>query len=250
MASPIRWFRKYSQFFIVVFGVFLMAIFGLGGVVSSLNPSDFAQGNEYENKVVATWSGGEIKEDELYFLRQRHFATQRFLGNVYKYAVNQNNGETFPLAVEQILPIIRPGEEPSGPVLDERILNRFLFAKRAEQEGFVIDDTMVYEYIAQYGGNTDITKNLLKKLNKQVNQQVSISQIVRHLKTELLWQQMESFTRGGLAFDPSPAGFSAISPTEAMQLYNRANRKIDCQVIPISVEQCVAEVNDEPKESE
>ena len=169
MASPLRWFRKYSYFFIVVFGVLLMAIFGLGSVVTGLNPSSITQRAQAENKTVAEWSGGELKQFDLAGLRQRHFASLRLLENIYKYASEQNGGNSFPVNVEQILPIIRPNENPSIDEMDARIMNRYLFAQRAQQEGFVVDETMVYEYMGQYGGDTLLSKNLLKQLNRQVN---------------------------------------------------------------------------------
>ena len=74
MASPLRWFRKYSYFFIVVFGVLLMAIFGLGSVVTGLNPGDLARSSTRENKVVAEWAGGELKESDVFNLRQKHLS--------------------------------------------------------------------------------------------------------------------------------------------------------------------------------
>ena len=248
MASPLRWFRKHSFFFIVVFGVFLMAIFGLGSVITGLNPSSMARQAKEENKTVAEWSGGEIKKFDLASLRQRHFASLRFLQNVYKYATEQNGGNTFPVAVEEIMPIVRAGENPSVEQMDERILNRYLFAKRAEQEGFIVNEEMVYEYIAQYGGDTLLNKNLLKQLNRQVNQNLPLTAIVRHLQTELLWQQMESMTRGGIPFDSNRIAITAIAPTEAMELYARTAKKMECVVLPYKVD--IDAVTDEPSESE
>lgn len=250
MASPIRWFRKHSQFFVVVFGVVLMAIFGLGSIMSTLNPSDLARSAQAENPVVAEWSGGELTENDLFALRTKHFAARRFLENVYKYAVEQNNGEAFPVSAEQILPIVRPGENPSNTDLNERIMNRYFFAQRAKQEGFIVDEAMVYRYIALFGGETLLSKQDLKELNKQVNNQVQLAGVVRHLQMELLAQQMENMTRGGIAFDTmNQVSVNAISPTEAIELYARANRKIECRVLPIAVADKIASVG-EPSASE
>ena len=248
MASPLRWFRKYSFFFIVIFGVLLMGIFGLGSVVTGLNPSSFSQSAQAENKTVAQWSGGELKEFDLAGLRQRHFASLRFLRNIHKYAIEQNGGNEFPIAVEQILPIIRPGENPSIEEMDARIMNRYLFAQRAQKEGFIVDENMVLEYIAQYGGDTLLNKNIFKQLNRQVNQQVPLTAVVRHLQTELLWQQMETMTRGGLPFDQTPLAITAIAPTEALQLYARTAKKLECVVLPIPLD--VDSITDEPSSSE
>ena len=250
MASPIRWFRKHSQFFVVVFGVVLMAIFGLGSIMTSLNPGDFARNAQAENPVVMEWSGGDLTEYDLFGMRQKHFASIGFLENVYKYAVEQNKGEGFPVSAERILPIVRPGENPSNNDLDQRMWDRYLFAQRAKQEGFIVDEAMVYQYIRQFGGETPLSKQNLKELNKEVNNSVQLAGVVRHLQMELLSQQMENMVRGGLAFDTlNQVAVSAISPTEAIELYARANRKIECRVLPISVADEIANVG-EPSGSE
>ena len=55
--SPLRWFRKHSMFFMVVFGIGAMVIFGLGSVVGLLNPNEMNRASS-EKEVVATWRGG------------------------------------------------------------------------------------------------------------------------------------------------------------------------------------------------
>ena len=252
MASPIRWFRKHAQFFVVIFGVVLIGIFGLGTVFTSLNPSDFiSNGDEEANKVVAQWAGGELRKEDLFKLRRNHYATQRLVNHVYQYAVNENGGKQFPVAVPRILPLSRPGSNPTEEQMDEQMMNRFLFAKKAQGEGFIVDERMALDYIAQFGGDVPMSKNMLKQLNNQVNQRMPLTAIVRHVQTELLSQQMESLARGGLPFDDfNPVSAAAINPTEAIQLYARSNKQIECQVLPIPIEEYVSKINEEPSESE
>ena len=252
MASPIRWFRKHAQFFIVIFGVVLMAIFGLGTVFTSLNPADFvSRGGEDTNTVVAQWSGGELRKDDLFILRQKHFAARRLLAHVYQFAVKENGGNQFPIAVPQILPIARPGTDPTVEQMDEQMINRLLFAKKAEDEGFIVDEKMALDYIAQHGGDVPLSKNMLKQLNRQVNQNIPLTAVVRHVQTELLAQQMESLAQGGLPFDNfTPLSAAAINPTEAIQLFARSSKQIECQVLPIPVEEYVSKTSDEPSQSE
>ena len=61
MANSLRWFRKNAKVLMVVFGVGAMFIFGLGGIVSMVNPGDFVrlEGDETDN-VIARWKGGRI----------------------------------------------------------------------------------------------------------------------------------------------------------------------------------------------
>ena len=252
MASPIRWFRKHAQFFVVIFGVVLMGIFGLGTVFTSLNPADFVSGGgEDTNKVVAQWSGGELRKEDLFRLRQRHFASRRFLNHVYQFAVKENGDKPFPIAVPQIVPLARPGTEPTVEQMDDMMITRLLFAKKAADEGFIVDEKMAYDYIAQYGGDVSLSPNMLKQLNRDVNQGIPLSAIVRHVQTELLAQQMESLARGGFPFDNRiPISAGAINPTEAMQLFAKSNKQIECEVLAIPVEEYVSTISTEPAESE
>ncbi len=252
MASPIRWFRKHSQFFIVVFGVVLMAIFGLGSVMSSLNPADFAGGTEVENPVIAEWAGGELTNQELYRMRRAHFASQRLVRNVYKYAVDQNGGNQFQPSA-QILPPIDPGAaNPTDALYNAEVLNRFLMAEQAKAEGFIVDEDMAYQYVLQFAGEAGLSRDQLKQLNREVNNEFPLTAVIRHLQTELLWQQMENMATSGFAFALAgnvPYRFSAVSPTEAMELYARVNRKIECRVLPVSVEEYLSKVG-EPTDSD
>ena len=251
MASPLRWFRKYSYFFIVVFGVLLMAIFGLGSVVTGLNPGDLARSSTRENKVVAEWAGGELKESDVFNLRQKHFAGQRLIEEVYKYALEQNGNNPFRPGVERILPIIRPGTNPSTQQMNEDVMNRYWMAKQATKEGFIVDENMVMDYLAQFSGDAGISKNILKALNKRANPGVPLTPVIRQLQTEMLWQQMESMANGGLAFNTaSREGVSAINPTEAVELFARTSRQIECKVLAIPVDDYVSKVTEEPSDSE
>ena len=251
MASPLRWFRKHSFFFIVVFGVFLMGIFGLGSVITGLNPGDMARRSIAENKVLAEWSGGELKEQDVSFLRRKHFAGQRLMEEVYKYALEQNGGNPFRVGVEPIPSIVRRGENPSPKQMDEEVMFRYLMAKRAEDEGFIVDETMVMDFLAQFSGDAGISKNILKELNKRANPNLPLTPVIRHLQQELLWLQMVSMANGGRAFtSASREGVAAINPTEAVELFARTNRIIECKVIPLSVDEYVSKVTEEPSNSE
>lgn len=251
MASPLRWFRKHSFFFIVVFGVVLMGIFGLGSVITGLNPGDMARQATAENKVLAKWSGGELKEKEVQFLRQKHFASQRLMQEVYKYAMEQNGGNAFRVGVEPIRSIVRQGENPTPQQMDEEVMFRYLMAKRAEDEGYIVDENMVLDFLGQFSGDVGVTKNILKDLNRRANPSMPLTPVIRHLQQELLWLQMESMANGGMAFsNESREGIAAINPTEAVELFARTNRTIECKVVPLSVDEYVSKITDEPSESE
>lgn len=252
MASPIRWFRKHSQVMIVVFGVLLMAIFGLGSVLTGLNPGDLVRRGEDRNEVVAKWAHGEFKRNDLAGMLHRQEAALQLLNQLELYAIEQNDGKPVAVTAQRISRIFRPGEKQNVNNWHEQMLNRYLLAKRAEQEGLVVNETMVYEYIAQFAGDIPVTRNLLKQINRQVNPNVQLTPIIRHLQIELLAQQMDALARGGLPFDldqNNPVSFSAINPTEAIQLYARTNKRIESQVLPVSVAEYVSKVEEVPTDA-
>ena len=57
--ANLRWFRKHQKVMLVVFGVVLMAVFGLGSVISMMPAGGGGQRSDEINEVVAKWNGGQ-----------------------------------------------------------------------------------------------------------------------------------------------------------------------------------------------
>ena len=231
--SPLRWFRKHSMFFMVVFGIGAMVIFGLGSVVGHLNPNEMNRASTAK-EVVATWKGGDINRGQLQGMQARHFQAHRFLQAVYTNAVKQKGGESFRPPVRVVSPIRRDLDEAQ---FDEQLMNRFLLAEKAKEEGFVVNDQMVYDYIGQIGGNLPMSRNDLRAINRQVNQggNAALESMVEALKTEILFSQMMVLTGGGMPITPNP--------TESMQFYDRTHRKITCKMIDYPVADFIEKVS-------
>ncbi len=239
MASPLRWFRKYSMYIMVVFGIAAMVIFGFGSVIDSMISRSGSQRSNENDVVVATWKGGDIRRGQLRMMRNRHFQTQRFLEAIYSASAKQK-GEDFRPAVRMIRPLSPSLNEEQ---FDDQLLTRFLLAERAKEEGFVVNDRMVYDYIAEVAGGMPISKNEMRAINRKINHGDSdLEHIVQNLKMELLGQQMSVLASGGMPVIPNA--------TEAMQLYDRTRRQVECEVMPFSVEEYVSKVTEEPSRSE
>ena len=157
------WFRRHAKVLMVVLGSAAMAIFGLGPAFDALSSPGRDSGDADE--VIASWNGGEITRGNLTLMEQRHYEAQRFLGAVLEAAEERKGGGFQSLAV----PI---SMIPDGPreMVDDQLITRFLMAERAKQEGVIVSDAMVNDYIAIHSGDAGFSNRDLEVINDSVNQ--------------------------------------------------------------------------------
>ena len=246
MASPLRWFRKHQQIMMVFFGVGLMAIFGLGSVFTMINPNDV--GTSRENPVIATWKGGKITRDDLNGMQNRHFQMQRFIEGVVSYArTNSADPQSF-RSVAPRIPDLRQGQEFDQQVVDRNNLERFILSEYAKKEGIVVSDGMVDDYLALLVGNEILTRDELQAINKQVNNTSQIDTIYSRLKIELAWMRVLEMRNAIPIVRPNRNFPASVNPTEAVELFERTARRVDCQVLALDVDP--DSVSDSPSDSE
>ena len=231
------WFRRHAKILMVVLGSAAMAIFGLGPVFDTL-----ASGGGRESgraaEVVATWKGGEISRVDLDLMEQRHFQAQRFLGELRKQAEKKKGDPVNSLALP--IAMIQDGKRE---MIDDQLITRYLMAERAKEEGMVVSDGMVNDYIAMFSGDVGFSKNDLEEINSVANNRYCSLQAVRErLKTELMANQMQICARSAIPFVPNPV--------EAMELYGRTMEQIECEVLPIEVAKYVSKVEGQPPAAE
>ena len=241
MDSPLRWFRRHSKIMMVVIGTFAMAIFGLGNVLDSfMRPGARTQRNDSLKVALASWNGGEITRDDLNKLQVNHFQTVRFLEELQKRAFEIKKDE-----YRALVPPIQPLDEGNGSSqiqLDEQLINRFILAKKAEKEGIVVSDGVIDEYLEMLSGGAGFSKNDLTQINQMANPRVSLENVRRHLRIELLAQQMGIYKMVGLPVVPNP--------TEAAELNQQVTERVECLVLPISVEEYFTKITEQPPQSE
>ena len=239
--SPLRWFRKHATWMLIIFGVLLMAIFGLGPVFDNMAQGFQNASMASEDPVIIQYRGGEVTRSKLDELQRGHHASRRFLGGLLEAANKQcvkDGVQLTPLA--QIIPPL--GRTNNQDALDEQILVRKLLADRAEDEGVVVSDGMIDDYLALLVSPVEFSKSDLKNINKLANQRVPLKSIRDHLRLELKFMQMQRYTSIGVPLNPIP--------TEAVALYRQANDRIECEVVPVSVEEYVDKVTEEPSRSD
>ena len=238
----LRWFRSQATWMLIIFGSLLMAIFGLGQVFDSL-VRGIGSNDTVQNEVIAKWREGDITRADLDLLRRRHFSAQRFLSQLQNQASIQceEQGKRYqPLAPALLR--INESQQESGFV-DEQLINRLLLAKRAAEEKIFISDAMVQDHYYYTAGEAEFSLADLKQINKVANgNNISLGEISEHLKLELSALQLTSLLGVGIAPNPSP--------TEAVQIFKRTSQLIECEVVPVSVEEYVSKVSGEPNRAE
>jgi hypothetical protein len=239
MASPTRWFRKNSKVLVVVLAVFAMAIFGLGDTFFQRGGP--TEGSDFRNEVVALWGNNQkITRADLAVMLERHFQVQRFLEAVEREAQLIKKDEFRPMA-QRIAPI-QGDERTNRSAIDEQLIERFIMARKAEKEGLLYTDAMLDDYLNLLSGQVGFSNAQLTQLNRDANTtRVSFEVVRRHLRQELLAQQMRMFANAGYQEVPNVS--------EAAELYRRATEMVECEVLPVDVEQFVS-VPENPSSAE
>jgi hypothetical protein len=226
---------------LIIFGALLMAIFGLGPVFDNMARGFQNSANTQEDPVVIEYRGGKVTRSKLDELQMNHHATSRFLRELVTQAAKQceKKGVQFAPLADMIQPLSRTD---NADVVDEQILVRKLLAERAEDEGVVISDGMIDDYLTLLVGQAEFSQRDWKQINKLVNQRTPLTAIRNHIRVELKSMQMQRFASLGVPLNPVPS--------EAVELYARANDRIECEVVPVSVNEYVSKVDGDPSDSE
>ena len=171
------WFRRHATILMVVLGSAAMVIFGLGSVFDSFARS--ASEKVRENPAVATWAGGELTRDSVMGVYQNHSECMRFLRAVVETAETKSGDRVTSLA-----DMVSSIEGDNREAVMGAVLQRLILAKAAEDQGFMVGDGMVDEYIALISGAAQFSEADLRKINRSVNS-TSLDVVKEHLKVEL-----------------------------------------------------------------
>lgn len=236
MSNPLAAFRKYQKAMLAVAAVGAMLAFGILPVISQkLDSSGGGSGAKQQNPVVASWNGGELRESDL----QNHIGRRQLLVN-FQQAVQMQAAER---GVEP-----RPGIIPRN-VGEGNIIETFMLAKQAEQQGIVVSDEAVIQHLqGQLAGGTMTGNELAKTLELATQKRISQSQLIEGYKLELAAHRMRVLANGG-AFTGNIAD-NAATPAQALDYFKRLNRRMEAEVLELPVEDYVSQVQDEPSDAE
>ena len=226
------WFRRHAKILMVVLGSAAMAIFGLGPVFDELARRG-GNAESLESQVVATWDGGKVTRNDLEKLQLGHYQAQRFLSGLRETAEAKKGDRIRSLAI----PLQGLGDTQNKDMVDDRLIGKFLLSERAKAEGVLVSDGMVDDYILLSAGDVEFSNRDLDEINRAANQNCSLQKVKEHLKFELLAMQMQQYASAGIPIVPNP--------TEAIELYSRSQERVECEVLPVNVDEFVAKLGDD-----
>jgi hypothetical protein len=225
MSNPLKMFRKHQKSLMIVFGVLLMVSFLVGG--SCLQMSNQQQGLELEATVAVSIGGNKLYDHDMKNMREAHVQTLKFLDAVLQ-ETQANKGS--------------PKAESIGRSDSEEDLVRTeVLARRAADMGIVVTDDAVFAYLDQLSDHTIQKKEFTRILNAATGGRLSVNQVLDQLRKELLAQNVLVLAGSGL---------SALPPGQAYEYFNRLNRRVKAEVLPLKVEDYIGQVKAEPTEAQ
>ena len=225
----------------------LVAIFSFIVVPSlQMYQSDQAYRSSDAAQRVVQWRGGEIRRDELSRMVMTQGQTVNFLSQVAQEVIKRKGmpnvpGFSYDFQNNQIRSL-----GISGFVSEVAAIRTRLLAEKAKRLGIVFDDQSVDGFLKDFI-NSKLTDAEIKDLMEKVSGgQLTRFRLYQQLKNELAAFTMERTSLAGLNSSLRPI----MTPGQNWQYFERLNRQIRIEAIPILVSDYVAQVTEQPTEME
>jgi len=211
MAGSFDIFRKYQRSLLVFVAILAMLAFfvlppflQMGGSVSGSDP------------VVATWTGGELREGGLERALAMRSIVNRFLAESAAAAGRD------------------PSRLPLFPESEEQVVRNLLLAKEAQANGIVVSDAAVNDFLGQWTGNLVRQEQFDEIISRLRLGPMAVSQhdLFAALRTELAARNMLMLFQ---------SGFSANPPGWRWDYFRRLEQKALVEVVPVIVEKLAGE---------
>ena len=230
MPSPFKIFRKREKLMIAVLGLLAMIAF----VVLPIIMQNMGSRQRSNPRVVTTTQYGDIHEFQLHRIRQNRQILLGFLRQLQQ-AVMVAGGETqsVEMAIQEI-----------GTASEEHVVDSWLLTRRAEELGLVVDDVAINTYLKALTTARKDTRERgqqfqkIRITEKQVQQildtlGISGDDLLDLLHPELMAVQLRKMFHVSLYGAP---------PAQRWDYYQRLNRKVAIEAVPIPVAKYVTEV--------
>lgn len=148
MASPFRFFRKYTGVMLVILTVLLMVAFGLGDILGQYGSGDRGRGAG-SDEVAVSWDGGDLTRGELSDLITKRQILVSFLRQIL--------GTGMQAAMAQGAVDPQPSVQPLGILyvpesnLRQHVVLTKLYADTAREAGIVVSDETIRDYLTDLG---------------------------------------------------------------------------------------------------
>lgn len=206
MAGSFEIFRKYQRSLLVFVAILAMLAFfvlppflqmGVGGAGS--------------DPVVASWSGGEIRESDM----MRGVAMRTVLNQFLLDAVAASGRD--------------PGRMRLLPDDEEDVVRTMLLAKEAEANGVVVSNAAINQFLGEWTNNMVRPEQFEAIIGRRRGGPMAVSQadVFEALRSVLAAGRMERLFLTGFAGDP---------PAQRWEYFRRLEQGATVEVVPVAVE--------------
>ncbi len=223
MASPFKIFRKHQKVMLALMGVLVM----VGFVILPVLMQGMGVQKRANPRVVETEAYGDLHESNLRSMRWRRQAAIRVFQTVGQTLVM---AEASPMSVQMVLSQMAPFEA-ADLTSDEALVETWLLARRAEQLGFVVDEQVVQRFLETELAQNQIDDKGWTRILGAVG--LSSRDLVAVLREELLAMRLKR------AFN---LGLQGTTPAQRWDYFQRLNRKVAIESLPVSVARFVDQV--------
>ncbi|MEM1304716.1 MAG: hypothetical protein AAGG46_07450, partial [Planctomycetota bacterium] len=148
MASPFKFYRKYTGAFMVFLTVMLMVAFGFGDLIGQGGGGGYGPAAD-ANEVAVAWEGGQLTNGEM-----RRLVSDRYVARAFHEAVLQLGNEaarvdgTIDLQL-RVQPLLLPAIPEEG--VERDVVNSKVFVDAAREAGMAVSDDAVKDFIRSLG---------------------------------------------------------------------------------------------------
>jgi hypothetical protein len=238
MSNPLAYFRRHQKVLLAVFGVLIIIIFTVGGIFTDYQQRQMGYGPASDT--VVTWKHGTIGEDDLANMRATHGYAVQFLRLLCQRTIEAEGTPKGPgVTRDQRGQIMDPGIP--GSYQEEDLVRTALLARKAEDTGVVVTEEAIYEFLDELSDDVIPRSQFASILRDATGGRFIKQQLFEQLRIELLAQNMRMMAASGLM---------AMPPGDAWDYFNRSNRRIKAEVLPLAVSDFKAKVKGDPSDAE
>jgi hypothetical protein len=244
MSSPFSIFRKHQKLMLAFFGVILMVVFTIGGVLSQSGP---APGSDDE--LAVTWDGGELTRNRLSIAHDMRKVVAQFLQRAQQISIGRGAyPDEYKRALQQYFQTGQFPPLPVEPIMSEESVDRegyqgtvrsFVLAQEASNMGFVVTDEQITDYLLRLV-DRKISGPDLRSMMEGSSGRFTEKSFYEVLRREMLAERLfQEVSRTG----------AAMPPAQEFDYYVRLFRQVSVEALAIPMEQFVGQVSD-PTDSE
>lgn len=247
MRNPFHFFRKNQKALLAVFGVLLMIVFTVGGVITSFFPQRAAF--EEQDTTVVTIDGSPLTAPEIERLKNDSNLVAMVTG-LAMARTQEAGGFPNPPAPPIAGLVYQPASGPNSPggparqeISDRRVIEDYLFTLEAQRLGVAVSDDLVREFMTAVTGGI-ITSDQYNQLLAEAQGgegRVTYDQMFEMFRRTIQIQKTQRLLLEGIG---------TATPASAWVNYRNLNRTIDVELYPVKTADYLAKVTQKPSDAE